>query len=233
MPKLAHISAIAPAPTPELTAQPTLADLLPLRPPFGLYAESPQPATLVQLAHGSPSPDQRHHMAHTAQGLWITRTDGAWLWHVQLPARAEPKAPPLPPGTHPPPAPAKAKPANPPALPLIVGTARWTERSTLLLRDDQGAWYEADPLTALVVPLPAALRGAEELTLSPDGRKLFYYTPGRRGRQLWTANADGSEPRSHGENLVGRWNPDSSLKTQPQAPQQPVGNPNHPANIPM
>lgn len=231
VPRLAPVPPAAPPLPAVLTPEPLAP--LPAHPPFGLYAITPEPATLEQLAHGLTSPDQRYRLAHAAQGLWVARSDGAWFWQVQLPAPSEPKAPPLPPGTHPPPSLEKPKPTAPQAPPVMVGVARWTDRSTLLLRDNQGGWYEADPLMARVEPLPAPFRGAEELTLSPDGRKVLYYAPGRKGRQLWTANADGSSARSHGENLAGSWNPDSTLKTEPLSPQVPVGNPNHPANIPM
>lgn len=174
------------------------------RPPQGLYAGEPSPDTLARLSTGTLSPDGRFRMAMTAEGAWVARVDGAWLWEIQLPAPPPPK-PPEPPthgGPLPPPLP-------PPPAPKVVGSLQWTPQSTLLFIDSNGLWQEASPATNLVTPLPAALQGTTGLVFSPDGRQVLYY----KGRALFTALRDGSQPKLVGENLTGYWTPDGRLMT--------------------
>ena len=195
------------------------------RPPFGLYAHYPSDDTLKALSTGTLSPDGQFRFAMTAQGLWVARADAAWLWQVELPA--PPAAPPDPKATTDP------KAATPPADPTkpaavapeaqkprtLVGFPQWTNRGRLLLQDSANTWYEADPVTGTVRPLPAVFNGARGLTPSPDGTQVFYYLDGKTGRQLWTAKADGTNPKLVGENLIAQWDPvKGTLLTQASAP---------------
>ncbi|MFZ5823490.1 MAG: hypothetical protein ACOY94_04000 [Bacillota bacterium] len=173
------------------------------RPPQGLYATEPSADTLARLSTGTLSPDGQFRLAVTAQGAWVARIDGAWLWEIQLPAPPpkEPE-PPAPGGPLPPPPP-------PPPPPTVVGAPHWTPQSTLLLLDSNGLWQEANPAKAMVTPLPAALQGTTGIAFSPDGRQVLYY----KGAQLFTALRDGTQPKLIGANLIGSWTPEGKLVT--------------------
>jgi hypothetical protein len=194
------------------------------RPPFGLYAIYPDRDTLTSLSIGTLSPDNRFRAALTAQGLWVTRKDGAWLWQVPLPGEAN--APSLigptaqtgaPAGqTVPtvqttqaatPAQPGKPAPPPPPKSTKYVGPLRWTSQNTLLMRDEMGTWVTCNPETAMVTVLPQALQGKEELLFSPDGKLVIFFIPTKAGRELWMSNADGSKPKYLGVNVTGAWDP--------------------------
>jgi hypothetical protein len=225
---LQRLSPDAPAaqgfPAPPLDGQPTpLGD----RPPFGLYANYPSNDTLKQLSTGTLSPDGRFRFAFTQQGVWITRLDGAWLWQVPLPGEGKtapsgPAVSQLPPGTS-----VATKPPTPPVTPPAVkatkyiGPGDWTPQGTLLLRDETGVWIEAAPATTYVTPLPQPLQGKESISFSPDGKQVLYYTPGKTGRQLWQAAADGAAPTLLGENLTGYWGKDGKPQMQKNTVVQP------------
>ncbi|HYF91897.1 MAG TPA: hypothetical protein VD969_06600 [Symbiobacteriaceae bacterium] len=201
------------------------------RPPFGLYAQYPGRDTLTTLSTARLSPDGRYRAAITDQGLWFARVDGAWLWQVPLPGAADPKPaqspaqpaisqPVLPPqpGASPPGTAGQPKPPTGAKATKYVGPIDWTPRSTLLLRDDTGTWVEIDPEACKVTLLPQALQGKEWITYSPDRKQVMYYTPGKTGRQLWIAKADGTDARLQGENVTGFWGPDGKpviTKVQP------------------
>lgn len=214
-------------PPPPLAGEPSP---LTQTPPFGLYAAPPSNATLQSLSTGTVSPDGRFRTAFTDQGLWVARIDGAWLWHVQVPAPPSPEPQALP-GTHLPSPP--ARPAQPPKPPAPSGGADWTPRSSLLFRDDAGTWHEADPVQARVTALPAALQGKENITFSTDGKQVLYYTPGRAGRQLWVAAVDGSKPLLVGENLTGFWRENGELLTARAAPPAQQNGTHRPAETPQ
>ncbi|MEW8977396.1 MAG: hypothetical protein AB2385_03240 [Symbiobacterium sp.] len=116
-----------------------------------------------------------------------------------------------------------ASPAAGGAAPTPVGPLQWTPESTLLFRDSAGRWLEADPLTAQVKPLGAALNGVAALTLSPDGREVLYY----KGNRLYRALRDGSQEQLVGENVIGHWDSAGQLVVTPrpvrQAEEQPQG----------
>ncbi len=173
------------------------------RPPFGLYAHYPSNDTLATLSIGPVSPDGRYRAALTGQGAWIARVDGAWLWQLELPIPKPPAPPPDPPGTQSP------KPATPPAAPakqpVPVGPLVWTPQGALLFQDDTGAWHLANPEAAQITPMAAVLTSKEGVTFSPDGKQVSYYTPGKTGRQLWVAAADGTGAKLMGENVTGFW----------------------------
>lgn len=190
---------------------------LQVRPPFGLYAQSPGIDTLTTLASGALSPDGRYRAAMTAEGPWVARVDGAWLWQIELQVPLPPPTPPVPPGTHP------AKPPSPPPAPakppVVVGALQWTDAAQLLFQDDTGAWHLADPAGARVTALPPAFKGKEGLQFSPDGRQVLFYAPGKTGRGLWLAAADGSNPKLVGENVTGFWQkPGGNLVVQKPTP---------------
>lgn len=203
------------------------------RPPFGLYAEYPSRDTLKSLSTALLSPDGRYRAAITDQGLWIVRVDGTWLWQVPLPDVAAPKStapaqpamsqPVLPPqpGMVQPGANQTAKPVTPLKATKYLGPLDWTPESTLLLRDDGGNWTEISPEASKVVLLPAALQGKEWITYSPDRKQVMYYAPGKAGKALWIAKADGTDPKFQGENVTGVWGPDGKpiiTKVQPATP---------------
>lgn len=203
------------------------------RPPFGLYAEYPSRDTLKSLATAALSPDGRYRAAITDQGLWITRVDGTWLWQVPLPEVAAPKSTaPAQPAMSQPVLPAQpnptptgttttAKPVTPVKSTKYLGPLDWTPQATLLLRDDAGNWVEISPESSRVVMLPAALQGKEWITFSPDRKQVMYYSPGKTGKQLFVAKADGTEPKLQGENVTGVWGTDGKpviTKVQPAAP---------------
>lgn len=209
------------------------------RPPFGLYATAPSRETLQLLSTAPLSPDGRYRAALGAQGLWIARVDGAWLWQVPLPEMAEPKPTTGQPPLSPPLIPQQPKPgtgpgnnngAQTPTPPTArkatkyLGPLAWTPRDTLLMRDDTGTWVEIEPVAAKVTPLPAALQGKEWITYSPDRKQVLYYANGKTGKQLWIANADGTSPRLLGENVTGAWGPDGKpLVTKVQAQMTAAG----------
>jgi len=89
--------------------------------------------------------------------------------------------------------------------PTSVGPLRWTAHGELILADQAGTWYLADPVTTRVKALAAALKGKEQVTFSPDGKQVIYSTPGKSGPQWWQATAEGSSPRLLGENVLARW----------------------------
>lgn len=203
------------------------------RPPFGLYAIYPNRDTLVALSTAPLSPDGRYRATITAQGLWIARVDGAWLWEVPLPDVAVPKPvtptqpamsqPVLPtqPGTAKPPAGQTVSPATASKATKYLGPLDWTSQATLLLRDDAGTWVEINPEASKVTKLPAALQGKEWITYSPDRKQVMYYAQGTKGPQLWIAKADGTEPKFQGDNVTGTWGADGKViitKTQPASP---------------
>ncbi|HWI52997.1 MAG TPA: hypothetical protein VNT01_12735 [Symbiobacteriaceae bacterium] len=206
------------------------------RPPFGLYATYPSRDTLTSLSTATLSPDGRYRAAITAQGLWLARVDGAWLWQVPLPEVAAPKptAPGLPAMSQPvlPQQPGTVQPGAHQTAPqtttkatAYLGPLDWTPRSTLLLRDDTGTWAEIDPEACKVSLLPAALQGKEWITYSPDRKQVLYYTPGKTGKQLWQAQADGTKPILLGENVTGTWGPDGKpVVTKVQPPAAGAGN---------
>lgn len=211
----------APSPQPLAADAPAARGLPVLRPPelpsplmerapFGLYAHSPTNDTLTTLASGTLSPDGRFRTASTPQGIWVARADGAWVWEVQLPAPPPPAGSETRPGTQAPGLPAVQP---PPTAPAIVGTPGWTPRITLLLQDDTGAWHEADPASTRITPMAAFFRGKQDLALSPDGKQVLYYIPGKAGRQLWIAKIEGTEARLQGENLSGVWDKSGKLVT--------------------
>jgi hypothetical protein len=74
---------------------------------------------------------------------------------------------------------AKPEPARPPALrvTLFDGNGRLS--------------FVGDDGTRQTVPAG----DVDRFTLSPDGRKIAYTTAGSKGRQVWTADADGSDAR--------------------------------------
>jgi hypothetical protein len=210
------------------------------RTPFGLYANYPNRDTLETLSTAALSPSGRFRAAFTSQGLWIVRVDGAWLWQVPLPEPTEPPTtgqtgaqpglaqPVIPPPTIPPdtkapttPATTPAKPVNVPKATKYLGPLNWTAQSTLMLRDDANTWVEIDPDAAKITVLPAALQGKDWLIFSPDRKQVMYYTPGKTGKQLWIAKADGTEPKFLGENVEGSFDPAGKpvvTKVQPATP---------------
>jgi hypothetical protein len=192
------------------------------RAPFGLYAQPPASDTLAKLAQGTISPDGHFRAAMTGQGAWVARVDGAWLWQIALPA---PPAP-LPPKSSqpglklPPPPPTKA--------PLVV-SMEWTLRDTLLLKDDVGVYHEANAEWGTTVQLPLALQGKQSLTFSPDGKQVLYYSNGKSGKQLWIANADGTNPKYQGDDITGSWDEASKLVVvKPKPPAVGAGAPTAP-----
>jgi hypothetical protein len=212
------------------------------RPSFGLYATSPSRETLQLLSTAPLSPDGRFRAAINEQGLWIARIDGAWLWQVPLPeAAAPPKTGTTTPGARQPGTAAQGAQTQPakPATPTTAHTTKpikylgpldWTQQVTLLMRDDTGTWVEIDPEAATVTLLPAALQGKEWLTYSPDRKQVLYYAPGKTGKQLWVANADGTKPVLLGENVTGIWGPDgkpvvTKVQTQATATGERAGDP--------
>jgi hypothetical protein len=208
---LQHLDPKAPAaaglPTPPGPEEPArLTD----RPPFGLYAEYPSSDTLARLSHGSLSPDGRFRSAMTGQGAWVARVDGAWLWQITLPSLpATPTAKPAVPG----PQPATAPPPKAPA----IAAMEWTPQNTLLLRDATGTYHQAEAEWAKITMLPATLQGKEMLTFSPNGKQVLYYINGKTGKQLWLANADGTNAKFLGENVVGSWDKDGKPAVMKQA----------------
>ncbi len=142
--RLPHLAAEAPAshglPPLPLPGRPTP---LQEKAPFGLYADAPSADTLARLSTGTLSPDGRFRVALTAQGVWVARIDGAWIWKMSLPA------PPV----------ADRPEGRQVQAPAPVEPLRWTNRGDLLFPDQTGAWYLADPLTTSVKPLPAAPEG--------------------------------------------------------------------------
>lgn len=175
------------------------------RPPQGLYATKPSPDTLNRLSSGTLSPDLRFRFAAVGDEAWVVRVDGAWFWQIELPPPPPPK-PPEPPTTSGGPVP---PPPPPPPAPKVRPPLQWTPQSTLLFLDSNGTWQEANPATALVAPLPAALQDTQAIAFSPDGRQALYY----KGNQLFTALRDGSQPKLVGTNLTGYWGPDGKLMT--------------------
>jgi len=60
--------------------------------------------------------------------------------------------------------------------------------------------------------LPVRIRGnAQRPQWSPDGKRLLYIMPGAQGRDIWVANADGTNPvnltRGVGDNFDAVWSP--------------------------
>jgi hypothetical protein len=215
-----HLSADAPAAA-GLPAVPDPGQPSPLlqRPTFGLYADTPSHDTLIRLSSGILSPDGRYRAAATVQGVWVARLDGAWLWQVPLPDGNTSSPPPAP---APQPGKQQGSTPSPRKATRYVGLPEWTSRNTLLLQDDTGTWVEADPYLTRVTVLPSLLQGKEGLMFSPDGKQVAYYTPGKTGKQLWVAKADGTDAKLIGENLIGFWGKDGKLETQKQvAPQAP------------
>lgn len=185
------------------------------RPPFGLYAEAPTADTLAALSTGKLSPDQRYRAAMTEQGAWVARVDAAWLWQVELP---KPEPTPSQEGQS-----ADKPPAAPAPTPVAVAVS-WMPPDGLLVQDQTGAWWRADPDWTTITKLPAALQGKEEITFSPNGARILYYTSGEKGRQLWVANADGSSAKLLGENVAGSWSPEGEPVVTPLAsPEKPAG----------
>lgn len=186
--------------------------------PFGLYANYPSNDTLERLSTGTLSPDGRFRFAFTDQGVWVTRADGAWIWQVPLPDEGTAAAQPASPAQAQQPSTTQAgKPATPPPPPKgtkYVGPTDWTPRNTLLLRDDMGTWIEAAPWTTQVTLLPQPLQGKEGIEFSPDGKQVIYYAPGKTGKQLWLAGADGANPKLQGENVTGFWDKTGKLQVQ-------------------
>ncbi|HEY3367117.1 MAG TPA: hypothetical protein VGK74_18845 [Symbiobacteriaceae bacterium] len=210
---LQHLDPEAPAAA-GLPARPAPDQPAPLteRPPFGLYAETPARDTLTALATGTSSPGDRFRAALTAQGAWVARVDGAWLWQIQLPDAAP--APGTPTVPAPPAKPDSEKPnvkPAPAAGPATVKSIEWTVRGTLLIQDSKGLWLEADPEHARVTALPAGLQGKEVVAFSPDGKQVLYYVNDKAGKQLWSANADGSKPTYLGVGLAWSWNEQGKL----------------------
>ena len=191
---LQRLSPDAPAAT-GLPPAPVADQATPLlgRAPFGLYANYPSNDTLTKLSTAPQSPDGRWRLAFTEQGLWLTRVDAAWLWQVP---QAAPPQPTIKQGKE------------------YVAPVSWLPNGNLLLRDDAGAWIEANPTSANVKLLPAALQGKEQLTFSPNGQQVLYYTPGKTGLQLWLAKADGTDPKLQGENVTGFWDATGKLVVQ-------------------
>jgi len=185
------------------------------RPPFGLYAEEPTAETLAALSTGKLSPDRRFRAAVTEQGAWIARVDAAWVWQVELP---EPE--PAPPQGD---KAADKQPAQPTPIPVAVDVS-WMPPDILLVQDQTGAWWQADPDWATVAKGPAAFRGKEEVTFSPRGDRILYYTAGDKGRQLFVANADGSNAKLLGVNVAGSWSPEGEPVVTPLTPaEKPAG----------
>lgn len=208
----------APAAT-GLPATPSPDEPVPLeeRPPFGLYAEAPTAETLKALSYGKPSPDQRFRAAVTEQGAWVARVDAAWLWQVQLPEpepaiqqNDEEKA-------------ADKEPAPPAPTPVAVDVS-WMPPDILLVQDQTGAWWRADPDWTTITKGPAAFQGKDEITFSPSGARMLYYTSSDKGRQLWVANADGNGAKLLGVNVAGSWSPEGEPVVTPLTPpEQPGG----------
>ena len=210
-------------------------------PPSGLYAKPPSADTLAALATAPLSPDGLFRAVLTTDGLWVTRIDGAWLWQVKPPSlSAQPTgeqgqtgaqgqtgtqgqagnsgqaASAVQSGTQGQ-AGAEGQAGSAEEVPNPVGPLQWTARSTLLFTDTAGRWLEADPLTALVVPLNAFLIGATHLTPSPDGQHVLFY----KGNQLYTALRDGSQPQLAGENVTGYWDSKGQLVVAKKPGDQP------------
>lgn len=230
--------------------------------PSGLYASPPSADTLAALATAAPSPDGLFRAVLNADGLWVTRIDGAWLWQVTLPPLTAPQAGDQAgapgqgqggaqgqagapgqagaqgqtgaqsqagaQGQTGSPAGAQGQTGSQAGAqgqtgaaageaPVPTGALQWTPRSTLLFADTAGRWLEADPLTARVVPLGAALNGATGVTPSPDGRQILFY----KGNQLYTALRDGSQPQLVGENVTGYWDGAGQLVVEQKPGDQP------------
>jgi hypothetical protein len=213
---LQHLDKLAPAAA-GLPARPDPDQPTPLleRAPFGLYTQYPSNETLKALSIGLLSPDGKFRVVVTDQGVWVARVDAAWIWQVSvvpvpivgaLNPNPDPKIVPKQ-GTPVPPTPPKGTKA--------VGPIEWTPKGMLLLRDDVGTLLEADPQTTRVSPLPATLQGKEAITFSPNGNQILYYVTLITGRQLWVANADGTNPKLQAENRTGKWDIDNKLVIAP------------------
>lgn len=193
---------------------------LTVRAPFGLYAEAPTSDTLDRLAIGPVSPDGRFRAALTDQGVWVARVDGAWLWQVELPPL--PVAPTANNDKKKTTADKNKTQATPPKATRVVSNPAWTFRGSLVFQDDTGRWLEADPVTASVGLAPADLQGKEIISFSPDGKRVLYYVTTKTAKQLWVANANGSQPKFLGENMTGSWdekgNPVATKIPTPQPP---------------
>lgn len=214
---LTHLDPSAPAasgyPARPLPDQPSP---LTERNPFGLFTDAPSAETIAALATAQVSGDGRYRASITTQGAWVNRVDGAWFWQIKLASTAAtPPAPPTKPGQTQPNATQPAQTTTPP--PMIQHTVRalqWTGRSQLLLRDESGTWLLANPDSATVTALPAALQGKQAIAFSPDGTQVLYYAPGKGGDELFVANADGSKPVSKGVNVTAYWDENGKLQIQ-------------------
>jgi hypothetical protein len=188
------------------------------RAPFGLYTQYPSTDTLKTLSTGLLSPDGKFRVAVTDQGVWVARIDAAWLWQVNVvpvPIAGAPNPKPNPDLNPVPPKSGTPVPPTPPQGTKAVGPVEWTPKGLILLRDDVGTLLEADPQTTRVSPLPASLQGKEAITFSPNGKQIFYYATVKTGRQLWLANADGTNPMLQAENRTGKWDINNKLVIAP------------------